>query len=153
AGADGGAERGTEAALALAEIDLREDGLGGGAVLGGEGDVGQQVVVADLEVRHVEFLRPFVAPMPDGMHDAETGAAQAVGRTNAPGEVLVLGKAGEAGLDLPAALLVEPVETVEFDEFAGEDVAQLEQVPDVERGVVEELGGEGALGPVGLLPG
>src|SRR5690606_10457794 len=60
-------------------------------------------------------------------------------------------KTQSRGFDLAAALLLEPVEPVEFDQFTCEDVAQLRQVPDVERGVVEQLLGQGALGPVGLL--
>ena len=48
-------------------------------------------------------------------------------------------------------MLVEPVEAVELGEFAGEDVAEGGEVPDVERGVVEEIAGERAFGPVGFL--
>ena len=47
--------------------------------------------------------------------------------------------------------MVEPREAVEFAEFAREKIAEGGEVPDVERGVVEEFRRDGAAGPVGLL--
>ena len=51
--ANSGGERGGEAGLAFTEVNLSEDGLGRIALLDGEGDVHQKVVVADLKRRGV----------------------------------------------------------------------------------------------------
>ncbi len=92
-------------------------------------------------------------PMPDRVEHAEPGAAQPLAATDAP-VVLRRGReAGRAGLDLGAALLLKPVEPVELLQLAGQEIAQLRQVPDVERGVGEKFWGDGPRGPVGLLAG
>ncbi len=149
--AEGGRERRGEAGVAFAEVDLAHDAFDGVAVFGGVGDVEEHVGVTDFEGGDVEFAGLVFAPVPDGVEDAETAAAEAFGFANAPVVFVVAGEAEHAGFDLAAALLVEPVETVEEGEFAGEDVAEGGEVPDVERGVVEEVFGERAFGPVGFL--
>lgn len=61
--------------------------------------------------------------MPDGVEHGLAEAAEAFTAADAP---IVLGGGGEAlgaGLDLGAALLVEPFEPVEVGKSAGKDVA------------------------------
>ena len=150
---EGAGERGENAVVPAAEIHLAQDGVGGLALLGGLGDFQDEGVATDLEGRGVEPLGLRLAPVPHGMEHREARAAEAIAAADAP---VVLGgrrEAVEARGDLGAALLVEPIEAAELLELAAQDVAQSGQVPDIERGVVEELGRDGALGPVGLLAG
>jgi len=118
--------------VAFAEVDLAEDAFDGVAVFGGVGDVEEHVAVADFERRDVDFAGLVFAPVPDGVEHAEAAAAEAFGAADAPVVFVVAGETRHAGFDLTAALLVEPVEAVELCEFAGEDVAERGQVPDVE---------------------
>src|ERR1019366_1127742 len=139
--------------VAAAEVEVGEERRLGFAVLGGLGKLDQKGVAADLERRRVEALGLRLAPMPDSVEHAEAGAAEAFAAADTP--VVVGGgrKAGGAGLDLRAALLLEPGDTVKLGELAEENVAQRRQMPDVERGVVEEFRRDRALGPVGFLAG
>ena len=150
-GAHGGDERREDAVVAPAEVDAREDLLRGLARLGGLGELDEEGVAADLERRRVEALRLLLAPVPDGVQDTEAGAAQALAAADAPVVLRRRGEAGRPGLDLGAALLLQPVHPVQLGELAREQVAQGGQVPDVEGGVVEQLGRDGPRGPVGLL--
>ena len=149
--AKGGAERADEAVVAFTEINLCENGFLGLAVLGGVGDVEEEVVVADFERRRVDAFGAGLAPVPDGMENGQAAGAEAFAAADAP---VVFGGGGEtrsAGFDLRRALLVEPIEAIEGGEFAGEEIAQCGQVPDVEAGVIEEFGCDGTAGPVGFL--
>ena len=148
-----GGERREDAGVALAEVDAMQDGLLGITGLGGLGDLDQEGVAADLERRGVEALGLRLAPVPDGVERAEARAAQALAAADAPVIVGGRGEARGARLDLRAALLLKPVEAVELGELLREQVAQGGQVPDVEGGVVEQLGRDGPRGPVGLLAG
>lgn len=139
--------------MTLAEIHLGEDGSLGLSVFGGVGDVEKQVVAADLKRRGVDLLRLGFAPVPDGVEDGLAEAAKAFAAADAPIVFARGGKTFGAGFDLGGALLVEPFEAVERGEFAGQDVAQAGKVPDVEGGVVEQLGHDGPAGPVGFLAG
>ena len=153
AGAEGVGERREEAGVAFAEVDAFEDGGLGVALFGGFGDLEDEGVAADFEGGRVEALSLLLAPMPDGVEDAEAGATEAFAAADAPIDVGRGGEAGGAGLDLGAALLFEPVEAAGFSEIALEDIAEGGEVPDVEGRVGEELRGDGALGPVGFLAG
>lgn len=152
-GVDGGGERGEEARVAFTEVDaLKNRGLGI-ALLGGFGYLEDEGVAADFEGRGVDALSLIFAPVPDGVEDAEAGAAETFAAADAP---IGLGggrETGGAGVDLGAALLLKPIEAAEFLEVAFEDVAERREVPDVEGGVVEEFRRDGALGPVGFLAG
>jgi hypothetical protein len=149
--AKGGEKGRGEAGVAFAEIDLAHDAFDGVALFGGVGDVEEHVGVADLERRDIELAGLVFAPVPDGVENAETASAEAFGFADAPVVFVVAGEPEHAGFDLAAALLVEPVEAVELGEFVGEDVAEGGEVPDVERGVIEQIAGEGTFGPVGFL--
>lgn len=118
--AESGGEGGGKSCLAFAEIDLSEHGFGGVALLDGEGDVDQEIVVADFEGRGVELLGPAFPPVPDRVQDGEAATAEAIGGADSPGVFFVARKTQETAFDLAAALLVEPIETAEGGELAGE---------------------------------
>ena len=89
--------------------------------------------------------------MPDGVENGQATGAEAFTAADAP---VVFGGGSEtrsAGFDLRRALLVEPIEAIEGGEFAGEEITQCGQVPDVEAGVIEEFRRDGAARPVGFL--
>ena len=142
---------GKDARVALAEVDVGEEGGLGFATLGRLGEFEEESVAADLERWRVEALRLRFAPVPDGVEHAEAGTAKAFAAADAP---VVVGGGREAlaaGGNLRAALLLEPLGAAEAHEFAQEDVAEGGQVPDVERGVGEQFRRDGTLGPVGFL--
>jgi hypothetical protein len=104
-------------------MDGLEDVLLAGAGFGGLGDFQEERIAADLEGRRVEPLGLRLAPVPDRVQHAEPGAAQPFAAADPP-VVLRRGRETfEAGLDLRAALLLEPVHPAEPLELAGEDVA------------------------------
>src|SRR6185295_12339773 len=90
-------------------------------------------------------------PMPDGMEHALARTAQALAAADAPVVFGGRGKPLEAGRNLRRALLLEPLDAAEPFQFALQDVAQRRQVPDIEGGVVEQLGRDRSFGPVGFL--
>src|SRR5690606_37076640 len=151
AGAHGGCERRKQTVVAFAEMHAVQNRLLGATGFRGFGEFQQQRVAANLEGRRVESLGLRFAPVPHGVQHAEARATQALAAADAPVVLRGWSKAFEARFDLRAALLLEPAEAAEALELAREDVAQCGQVPHVERGVIEQLRRERALGPVGLL--
>jgi len=73
------------------------------------------------------------------------------GATDPPGVLIVSREASSSSLDLALALLIKPFEAIKFREFVRQDIAKFREVKNVERGVVEKLFRERALGPVGFL--
>lgn len=140
-----------DAFVAFTEVDALHERADGEAVVGAVGDLEEGVVAGDFEGGRIQFPGPVFAPMPGGVEGAEAVGAEAFGAADAPVVFVVFGEAEEAGLDLAAALLVEPVEAAEGGELGGEEVAEFVEVENVEGGVVEEALGEGAFGPVGGL--
>jgi len=117
AGVQGLGERRKKAGVALTEVHAVQDGFLGVALLGGLGDLDEEGVAADFERRGVEALGLRLAPVPDGVEHAQAGPAEAFAAADAPVDVGGGGETGGAGLDLRAALLVEPVEAPKLGEF------------------------------------
>ena len=73
----GGRKGANEAVVAFTEVNALEDRGLRVALVGGFGDLEHEGVAANFERRGVEALRLVFAPVPDGVEDAEAGAAEA----------------------------------------------------------------------------
>ena len=134
--AEGDSERADQAVVPLAEVDAFENGGLGIALFGGFGDLEDEGIAANFEGGRIEALRLTLAPVPNGVKDAEAGAAEALAAPNAPIDVGGGSKAGRPGLDLGAALLLQPILAAEFLEVPLENVPEGGEMPDVEGRVV-----------------